>query len=208
MVMKLAVRQTRSSGLALCDESLLPGLLGMPSELVTVSFRAARVHVLASLALDGEMVRVGAPAPVTDPLHLELLSGPGEAPGWQRPATVHAVIEARTNPVLAVQSASRWASYAARVAVVPQSRLNDKVLLEAQLRGVWLVTANESGCLEVAAVGERGPAEGSVRGLPHRLLNELVWAALIARDPKAEAAATRSAISQVPSGSAARRGRR
>lgn len=198
MVMKVAVRKSHRSGLALCDGSLLPGLLGVPSKFVTVSFRGTQVHVLASLALDGKTARLGAPAPVTDPLHLELLSGPGEAPGWQRPVMVHAVVEARADPVQAVQKASRWASYAARVAVAPQARLNDKALLEAQFRGVWLVAADESGGVEVAAAGERGQVRGSVRGLPHRLLDELAWAALMASSRSAEAAATRSAIPQVP----------
>jgi hypothetical protein len=198
MVMKHAVRQTHRRGFALSDESQLPRLLGMPSELVTVTFRGISVQVLASQVSGAAKWRPGAPTPVTDPLHLELLSGYGQAAGWQRPAIVLAVIETRVDPVLAVRRASRWASYAARVAVAPEARLNDTAVLEAQLRGVWLITADERGNLAVVTTGERGPVKEAVRGLPHRLLDELVWAALDAGGSRPEAAATPCAIAQVP----------
>jgi hypothetical protein len=55
-------------------------------------------------------------------------------------------------------------------------------LLEAQLRGVWVVTATASGRCEVAAEGELTAAPGSVPGLAHRLLDELVWETLLRRD--------------------------
>ena len=152
----------------------------MPSELVITRFRRARIQVLAARAPGARADRLPAPAPVTDPVHLELLSGSGEAPEWPRPVVLHAVVEARTDPLLAVRHASRWASYAARVAVVPRARLNDRALLEAGLLGVWVVAAADDGKLQIAVPGERGPAEGSVRGLAHRLLDELIWAAMIA----------------------------
>ena len=115
---------------------------------------------------------------MTDPLHLELLSGAGEAVHWRRPVLLQAVIESRSDPVLAVQRASRWASYSARVAVVPKGRLNDRALLEARLRGVWVVVRGELGQLQIAMVGERMSTAGSLRGLSHRLLDELIWEAL------------------------------
>jgi hypothetical protein len=190
MVMKLAVRRSQRSGLAFSDGSLLSELLGMPSKLVTTSFRGARIQVLAAQHPTGRVDRPVAPEPVTDPLHLELLSGSGEAPGWRSPVVLHAVIEPRADPALAVRKASRWASYAARVAVVPQERLNDRTLLEAKLRGVWVVVVDEHGEMRIAAPGERGPVKGSVRGLAHRLLDELVWAAMLARAGTAAPTAT------------------
>jgi hypothetical protein len=96
--------------------------------------------------------------------------------------------------VMAVQRASRWASYAARVAVVPAARLDDKALLEAQLRGVWVVTADMAGRCAVAVEGEAAAVPGSARGLAHRLLDELAWEALLRRDTapgKVRPAATR-----------------
>lgn len=125
----------------------------------------------------GQRARSAA-GPVTDPCHLELLSGSGQAPEWVRPVLLQAVVESRSNPMLAVQRASRWASYSARVAVVPQARLNDRALLEAQLRGVWLVAVSAPGQFQVAVAGERMSVAGSVRGLDHRLLDELAWEAL------------------------------
>ena len=119
---------------------------------------------------------------MTDLLRLELLTGSGEAAAWPRPVLLGAVIEAFADPVMAVQRASRWASYAARVAIVPVARLDDKALLEAQLRGVWVVTADTAGRLAVAAEGEAAAAAGSSRGLAHRLLDELTWEALLRRD--------------------------
>jgi hypothetical protein len=183
--MKLAVRQSQRLELALSDEGPLPGLLGMGHQLLILSFRKDRVRVLAGHNPEGQQCRAQAPAPVTDPLRLELLTGSGEAPGWGRPVSLEAVVEACPDPVLAVQRASRWASYAARVAVVPQERLDDRALLEAQLRGVWVVTAAPAGRFEVAVAGERAAAAGSVRGLAHRLLDELAWEALRRRDSAA-----------------------
>jgi hypothetical protein len=116
---------------------------------------------------------------VTDPLHLELLTGAADAPGWLRPVALHAAIEARADPLLAVQRASRWASYAARLAVVPAERLSDQVLLEARPRGVWLVAAaGKAHKFRVVVAGQRRPTAGSARGLPHRLLDELIWTEL------------------------------
>lgn len=198
MVMKLAVGQPHSSGLALPDGSLLSELLGMPSELVTIGFRGARIQVLAAQDPAARVERTAAPGPVTDPLHLELLSGSGEAPGWRRPVMLHAVIEWRADPALAVRNASRWASYAARVAVVPQERLNDRALLEAELRGVWVVVVSDGGELRIVVQGERGPAEGSMRGLAHRLLDELIWAAMVAKAETAPPAATSAATRKAP----------
>ena len=146
-------------------------------------FRGARVRLLAEHNLAGQRLRAGeAPGPVTDPLRLELLTGSGEATGWPRPVVLGAVIEAFADPVMAVQRASRWASYAARVAVVPAARLDDRALLEAQLRGVWVVTADTAGRCAVAVEGEAAGVPGSARGLAHRLLDELAWEALLRRD--------------------------
>jgi hypothetical protein len=180
--MTFAFRQSQQLNLALSDEELLPGLLEMGHQVPIADFRGVRVQVLVGHDLVGQHRRAGAPGPVTDPLRLELLTGPGEAPEWPRPVVLGGVIEAFPDPVVAVQRASRWASYGARVAVVPQARLTDRVLLEAQFRGVWVITADASGWLEVAAAGERAAVPGSVRGLAHRLLDELAWAALLRRD--------------------------
>lgn len=181
--MTLAVRQSRQLDLVLSDAELLPGLLGMGYQVPIPDFRGTRVRVLAEHDLAGQCLRAGAPEPVTDPLRLELLTGSGEAPDWPRPVVLGAVIEALPDPVMAVQRASRWASYAARVAVVPAVRLDDQTLLEAQLRGVWVVTVDMSGRCAVAVEGECTAAQGSVRGLAHRLLDELVWEALRGRMP-------------------------
>jgi hypothetical protein len=180
--MTLAIQQSQQLELALSDGKLLPNLLGMGHQVHIPDFRGVRVRVLAEHDLAGQRRRGQAPEPVTDPLRLELLTGSGEAPGWPRPVVLGAAIEAFPDPVVAVQRASRWASYAARVAVVPQARLNDGALLEAQLRGVWVVAADGSGRFEVAAEGERAAVPGSARGLAHRLLDELAWAALLRRD--------------------------
>jgi hypothetical protein len=150
----------------------------MPGRLVTVTFRGTRVRVLAEHDRAAQRARPAAPRPVPDLPHLELLTGAGVAPDWPRPVVLHAAIEARADPLLAVQRASRWASYAARVAVVTGQPLSDEVLLEAWLRGVWVIARVRGGRLMVAAAGQRGPAAGSARGLPHRLLDELIWAEL------------------------------
>ncbi len=180
--MTLVTRQSRELDLVLSDMELLPGLLGMGHQVPIPDFRGARVRVLAEHDLAGQRLRAGASEPVTDPLRLELLTGSAEASDWPRPVVLGAVIEALPDPVMAVQRASRWASYAARVAFVPAARLDDRALLEAQLRGVWVVTASASGQCEVAAEGEHTAAPGSVRGLAHRLLDELAWEALLRRD--------------------------
>jgi hypothetical protein len=188
--MKLAARRSQRSDLAFSDGKLLSDLLSMPGRLVIVSFRGTRLRVLAADDVEGQRVRSAAVEPVTDPLHLELLTGTGEATAWRRPVALQAVVESRSDPALAVQRASRWASYAARVAVVPNARLNDQALLEARLRGVRVVTVGAPGQFQVAAVGESAATAGSVRGLAHRLLDELVWEALLTED-KASAATAR-----------------
>jgi len=181
--MTLAVRQSQQLDVVLSNAKLLSDLLRMGHQVLIRDFRGSRVRVLAEHNLAGQRLRAGeAPGPVTDPLRLELLTGSGEAAGWPRPVLLGAVIEASADPVTAVQRASRWASYAARVAVVPAARLEDKALLEAQLRGVWVVTADTAGRCAVAAAGEAAATPGSARGLAHRLLDELAWEALLRRD--------------------------
>jgi hypothetical protein len=175
--MKLAARQLQLSDLVVSDERVLPGLLGVSGTHVILGFRGTRIQVIASENQEGQLARSAA-GPVTDAFNLELLSGSGEAVGWHRPVLLQAVIESGSEPVVAVQRASRWASYSARVAVVPQSRLNDRALLEARFRGVWVVGLDELGQLQIAVVGERTSTAGSVRGLSHRLLDELIWEAL------------------------------
>jgi hypothetical protein len=184
----MVMTRDRHADLALLEDGALAPLVGMPGHLVAVTFRGARVCVLAAHDRAAQHSRTVAPGPVTDPLHLELLSGAGEAPGWLRPVVLHAVIEARSDPLLAVQRASRWASYAARLALVAEARLTDQVLLDAQLRGVWVVTVDKNHQLRVAVTGQPGPADGSMRGLAHRLLDELIWAEL-RRSPAAVATA-------------------
>jgi hypothetical protein len=178
--MKLATRQQRSD-LVLSGQDVLPDLLGMSGMSVVLRFRGTRILVIAADNLEGQRARSSAAEPVTDPLHLE-----------HRPVLLQAVIESRSDPVVVVQRASRWASYSARVAVVPQTQLNDRALLEARLRGVWVVVSNELGQLQIAMVGERTSAAGSVRGLSHRLLDELIWEAL-RKQKSASTAAARSA---------------
>lgn len=175
--------------LAMPQGGALSALLGMPGWLISVTFRGTRIRVLADHDRAGQQARTTAPWPVTDPLHLELLTGSADTPGWPRPVALYAVMEVRDDPLLAVQRASRWASYAARVAVAPGGRLSDQVRLEARLRGVWLVTTAGKGCaFKVVVAGQRGPVAGSARGLPHRLLDELAWAEL---DRSQKAAAER-----------------
>jgi hypothetical protein len=182
VVMTLAIRRPQRLELGFSDSLLLPDLLCMPGKLVILSFRGTRIQVLAAHDFEGSRLRSDAPGPVTDPFQLELLTGSGEAPGWRRPVVLRAVLETCLDPVLAVQRASRWASYAARVAVVPQARLSSRAVLEAQLRGVWVVTTGTPGEFQLAAIGERAPVAGSVRGLAHRLLDELIWEALLEQD--------------------------
>ena len=135
----------------------------MSGKLLILSFRGSRIRVLAERCPEGQGARPGSAVPVTDPVQLELLTGVGEAPDWPRPVSLKAIVEARSDPVLAVQHASRWASYGARVAVVPKAGLNEQALLEARLRGVWLIAVSGPGRFEVAVTGETGPVAGSSR---------------------------------------------
>lgn len=147
-------------------------LMGVSGQAVTVSFRGQRCTAVAQL-FDPHTDRTSkGRVPVTDVLNLELISGSGEQPDWPRSIQLHAVIEIGRDAVRTVHRASRWASYAARVAIVPEERLTEQACLEAWLRGVWLITAGESS--RVAVLGERGPVTGAARGLLHRLLDEIV----------------------------------
>jgi hypothetical protein len=179
--MTLKVRRHQSSELAFPDQGELKGLLGMSGELVILSFRGSKIRALAEQYPEGQRARPGSRMPVTDLFQLELLTGTGEAPHWPRPVSLNAIVEGRPDPVLAVQHASRWASYCARVAVAPKAALNDQALLEARLRGVWLIAASEPRRFEVAVTGESAPVAGSARGLAHRLLDELIWQELSVR---------------------------
>lgn len=147
----------------------------MSGKLLILSFRGSSMRVLAEQRPEGQHARGGSAEPVTDPVQLELLTGVGEAPDWPRPVSLKAIVEARSDPVLAVQQASRWASYSARVAVAPKAALNDQAMLEARLRGAWLIAASGPRQFEVAVTGEAGPVAGASRGLAHRLLDELIW---------------------------------
>ena len=173
--MKLINRRQQPSGLVFPDQDELEGLLAMSGKLLILSFRGSKVRVLAEQHPAGQRARPGSAVPVTDLVQLELLTGVAEAPDWPRPVSLRAIIEARSDPVLAVQQASRWASYSARVAIAPKAALNDQALLEARLRGVWLITVSGPRRFEVAVTGETGPVAGSARGLSHRLLDELIW---------------------------------
>jgi hypothetical protein len=173
--MKLAAKQRQPSELDASDHRRLESLLTMSGKLLILSFRGSKIWVLAEQCPEGQRARPCPAVPVTDPVQLELLTGMGEAPDWPRPVLLKAIVESRSDPLLAVQHASRWASYGARVAVVPKAELNDKAFLEARLRGVWLIAASTSRQFEVAVPGETGPVAGSSRGLAHRLLDELIW---------------------------------
>jgi hypothetical protein len=179
MVIRPGSGQKRGADPAMPAGDELSAVLAMPGRLVSVTFRGTRIHVLADHHRAAQQARTTAQGPVTDLLHLELLTGSADAPGWLRPVALYAVMEARADPLLAVQRASRWASYGARVAVTPAERLSDQVRLEAGLRGVWLVTAaGKDRGFTVVVAGQRGPVAGSARGLFHRLLDELIWAEL------------------------------
>src|ERR1700689_3769660 len=128
MVMKLAIRQAQRFDLPPCSGVELPSLLDMSGKVVRLSFPGTRIRVLAAENPEGVCARPAAAEPVTDPIQLELLSGSGEASDWPRPVSVQAIIEAGSDPAAVVQRASRWASYSARVAVVPRARLNDRAL--------------------------------------------------------------------------------
>lgn len=177
-----------------CSEDMLPSALtAMPGRLVTVTFRGSKVRVLADHDRAAQRARNVAPHPVTDAFHLELLTGTEEAPDWPRPVVLQAVIEARCDPLAAVQRASRWASYGARLALVIDERLTDQALIEAELRGVWVIAMNRAHGSRVAVAGQRGPAEGSMRGLGHRLLDELTWSELDVSRPVTAVGATPAA---------------
>ncbi|MCA1673845.1 MAG: hypothetical protein LC799_17130 [Actinobacteria bacterium] len=173
------VTREREVGLHAATWSV-PDLLGLPGQPVAISFRGRSCVVVAEPR--AESLKLGAPGlrqPITDPVNLELISGSGEQASWAYPVHLHAVVESGNNAVRIVQRVSRWASYAARVAVVPASRLTEVARLEAELRGVWLVSAGNPN--RIAVPGERGPVAGAVHGLLHRLLHEVVAEALQAR---------------------------
>jgi hypothetical protein len=147
----------------------LPRLMDVPGRVVSVMFRGRPCTLLAQ--------RV-APASTAGSDVVEALAAAGAAAGSGRdlPVQVHAAIEAGRDPARVLARASGWASYAARVAVVPQERVSDVVLLEASLRGIWVVGAGRRP--QVCSVGELGPTPGSVSGPHHRALYDLVAAAL------------------------------
>jgi hypothetical protein len=157
-------------------------LLEASGHCVTLRFRGEPVTVVAEIDPAGVARRHG--PPMTDPMHLELATGIGPAPWWPRPVRLHAVITHRKDPVRAVRRASRWASYSARAAVAPASRVDDRALVEAQARGVWMIGYQESGVTSarLMAPGETGPSAGAERGLAHRLLDELIWQTLLNLD--------------------------
>ncbi|MGW5716088.1 hypothetical protein ACWEVP_07970 [Amycolatopsis sp. NPDC003865] len=152
----------------------LPTLLGSTGEVLTVRFRSQAVTVIAR----GEPSAGGEPArqPLTDVVALELATEGPDAAAWPRPVAIDAVVVTGRDPVRTVKRASRWASYATRVAIVPPERISNQALVEANFQGVWLLAAGEQ--LEVRVAGERGATPGSCRGLFHRLLDEVVFAAL------------------------------
>jgi hypothetical protein len=157
-------------------------LIGVPGHVVTVAFRGHRCTVIADPVPRGHSRRPPrCREPVTDVLSLELVSGSGEQPDWPRPMRLHAVIEAGWDALRTVHRASRWASYAARVAVVPQERVTERACLEAALRGVWIITAGTPSW--VVVTGQSGPVTGAARGLLHRLLDEIVAEALLTGSP-------------------------
>lgn len=151
----------------------VPSLVGMPGRVVAVRFRGRRCTALAELRSQ----EAGCGAPITDVVSLELISGSGDQPNWTGHARVHALIETGHDALRTVHRASRWASYAARVAVVPGDRVTEQACLEASLRGVWLIAADEGP--RVAVAGQRGAVAGAARGPLHRLLDELVAAQLM-----------------------------
>lgn len=178
MAARARLTQGRTRGLDAAVRDV-PDLLGLTGQPVTVAFRGRRCTAVAEQRADD---LPGRPpqyrAPITDIASLELVSGSGEQPSWVSPAHVYAIIETGRDAVRTVHRASRWGSYAARVAVVPEERVTDEARLEASLRGVWIVTAGDSA--RVAVSGERGPVGGAARGLLHRLLDEVVADALSA----------------------------
>jgi hypothetical protein len=155
----------------------VPRLLGMPGEPVTVVFRGRCCTVIA----DQQPQRPqGYRKPITEIINLELISGHGEETDWSPPVRLHAIIETGRDALRTVHRASRWASYAARVAVIPEERLTEQACLEASLRGIWVIATGRSS--RVAVTGQRGLTTGAARGLLHRLLYEVVAEALAAGD--------------------------
>lgn len=169
----LATSHSRALDAAVND---VPGLLGLPGRPVTVVFRGRSCTVVAEQQPDSSGRPPEYREPITEILSLELVSGQGEQPDWPRPVCLHAIIETGRDALRTVHRASRWASYAARVAVVPEERLTEQACLEASLRGVWVIVTGQS--LQVAVSGQWGPATGAARGLLHRLLDEVVAEAL------------------------------
>ncbi len=168
-----AINSTWSApaGAGLMDAAeAVPGLLGAPGRVCTVRFQGKAVTAVAEL--DRSAHEVLHREPITDLLALELVSGSGKNLEWARPVTVQAIVVAGRDPVRAVQRASRWASYASRVAIVPADRISEHAMAEAALRGVWLVVAGRT--VQIASAGEVGPAPGSSRGL----LDEVILAEL------------------------------
>ena len=165
----------------------------MPGSVCRVRLQGTSVTVVAGL---DESV-AGGREPITEELALELASGSDQNPTWPRPVAIHAVVVTGQDATRTVRRVSRWASYTSRVAVVPSERLSDGARVEAMLRGIWLVATGRPP--QIVIHGEAGPTPGSERGLRHRLLDELVFEALIgervtSRKVKpAASAATRSA---------------
>jgi hypothetical protein len=151
-------------------------LLGLEGSVRTVRWCGEQVTVVARV-LDGERGDESRwREPIIDVVSLEIASGSGQNDTWPRPIALEAVVVTGRDAVRTVQRASRWASYGTRVAVVPKDRASEMAMLEAQLRGVWLLAGEDPAV--VVSPGEVGPAAGSARGLLHRLLDELVFAAL------------------------------
>lgn len=174
------------SGSALTTASAdLPGVLVVPGRLCTVRWRGQQLDLVADIvraAAGRETVR----DPILDILSLELASGSGSNPEWSRPVSIHAVVVTGRDAARTIRRASRWASYAGRVALVPADRVTDQALAEASLRGVWLMTTGER--LRVVATGESGPTPGSERGLLHRHLDEVVFDTLRGPERSGQAA--------------------
>jgi hypothetical protein len=175
MVNGRGARSTAQAGLVAAVGEL-PRLMDVPGRVVGVMFRGRPCTLLAQ--------RV-APAYAAGSDAVEALEAAGAAAGSGHglPVQVHAAIEAGRDPVRVLARASRWASYAARVAVVPQERVSDVVLLEASLRGIWVVGAGVGQRPQVCSVGELGPTPGSVSGPHHRALYDLVAAVLDFQGP-------------------------
>jgi len=177
MTTRLGLAGSRGWGLDAAVDGVA-ALIGLPGQVVTVRFRGRRCTVLAQLHPHGLTCRPPhCREPITDVMSLELVSGSGQAPDWPRPVCVHAVIETGRDALRTVHRASRWASYAARVALVPAERVSERACLEASLLGVWVITAGEPS--RVVVTGEGGPVPRARRGVAHRLLDEVIAQALL-----------------------------